>query len=105
MPTAGRPPMGVPALRMRQGQPPREVREVAIAARPEDEVPVIGHHAPREDPHPGPLAGFPQNLEERLIIALVLEDRHPRVRARARLASGRCAADRRRRERASRPDR
>ena len=51
MPAARRVPMRMPALGVRQRQPGHEPRQVAISERPQNEMPVIGHEAIREQPH------------------------------------------------------
>src|SRR5450759_4838450 len=52
MPRSRRVVMGVPSLCVRHGQPPQELRDLAILADPgpDDHVPVIGHDAVSEDP-------------------------------------------------------
>ena len=74
---AGTLPVRVPALRVSEGDPAGEGRELAILPRPKHHVPVIGHEAIREQPHSGPIDGFLQDLLEGLIIGIFAEDGHP----------------------------
>jgi hypothetical protein len=48
---AGRVVVSVPSLGVRHGEPAHELREVAIGARPEQEMEVVGHHAIGQQPH------------------------------------------------------
>jgi len=43
--------MGMPELGVRLGESAGEARQVAVAARPDDQVPVVGHEAVGEQPH------------------------------------------------------
>jgi len=72
--------VGVPALGVRERQPPEEPRQVAVFTRPDDHAPVVGHDAPRHQPHPAPLLRRDHDPLEREVVGLVLEDRHPRIR-------------------------
>ena len=74
---ACRPMRRVPTLRVRHRQPPHELRQVAIATGPEDKMPVIGHHAPRQNPHRQTGFRLPDHLLERLKVALLSENAPP----------------------------
>jgi hypothetical protein len=52
--------MGVPSLVVSQGHPLHELGEVTIAARPEQEVEMIGHRAVGQQPHAVPGHCFSQ---------------------------------------------
>lgn len=78
---AGRVAVGVPALRVREGQPADELRQLAILPRPDDEVPVVGHHAVGQEPRPRPLDSLDEDSLKRLVVAVAVEDGHPRVGA------------------------
>ncbi len=71
--------MGVLSLGVSQGQPQHELGEVTIAARPEQEVEMIGHQAVRQQPHAIPGHCFSQDPFECSEIALVLKDGEPGV--------------------------
>jgi hypothetical protein len=71
--------MGVPSLGVSQGQPLHELGEVTIAARPEQEVEMIGHQAVGQQLHGVPGHCFSQDPFECSEIALVLKDGEPGV--------------------------
>ena len=48
--------------------------EVAIVARPEDKVEVVGHKAVAADSHGQPLAGQWEQIDECLEVGVVVED-------------------------------
>src|SRR3990172_2393641 len=73
--------MSVPTLRVRQREPADELGQLAIASWPNQHVPMIGQHAVGQQSRFGPFNGLPQHLLERLVVPVVLEDCHPRVRA------------------------
>jgi hypothetical protein len=73
--------MGVPPLRVGERQPTDELRQLAILPRPDDEVPVIRHETVREQPSPGPLDRFGEDVLERFVIPILFKDGHPRVGA------------------------
>src|SRR5688572_6217312 len=82
MPAANVMVMGMPALRMRQGQPMHEVRQLAVAPRPKDKMPVVGHQAVADQAHAGNMVlGFSDNALERLIVGILAEDRDAAVAA------------------------
>jgi hypothetical protein len=66
--------VGVPPSGVRQGQPAHGARRVAIGARPEDEVGVVGHDTVRQRPHVIARDGLGQGAGERPVIAPVVED-------------------------------
>ncbi len=68
---------GAPTLRVRDRQPPHEFRQVAVAARPKHEMPMIGHNAPRQNPHRQPALGLSNHFLERLEITLFPKNPHP----------------------------
>jgi hypothetical protein len=69
----------VPSLGVSQGQPLHELGEVTIAARPEQEVEMIGHQAVGQQPHAIPGHCFSQDPFECSEIALVLKNGEPGV--------------------------
>ena len=73
VPRAGRMPVGVPALRMGQRQPADESRQVAVLARPNDQMPMIRHDAVSEQPHRNSVERFVKHPFERFEIAVLLE--------------------------------
>ena len=56
-----------------------EAAEVAVAARPEHEVPVVGHQAPGERPHRGAGALLGQQFRELSVLGLVVEQGGPGI--------------------------
>ena len=81
VPAAGTVAVRVPALRMSQGKPPRESRQLAVFPRPEHHVPVRRQHTVRQQPRFRPLHGRFQNLFERGIIVRFVEDPDARIGA------------------------
>jgi hypothetical protein len=65
----------VPALRVGDRQPTHEFRQLAVAARPKHEMPMIRHHAPSENSHRQPLFGLVDSLLERLEVSPFLARR------------------------------
>jgi len=61
--------VGMPALRMGDGDPPQHLREFPITSRPEQEVPVIRHQAIGGDAYPGLVVGFSENLLKRSVVS------------------------------------
>jgi len=57
------------------GEPPHALGELSIFARPEHQVPVVRHHAERQQPHADLVARFAQHLFERCLVAKLLKDR------------------------------
>jgi len=55
-------------------QPLHPAGKIAIAARPQDQVKVIGHQAPGQHPHGHALAGRLEEINERLVVAILAED-------------------------------
>jgi len=54
--------MSMPALRMRDGNPPQHLGQLHISSRPEQDVPVIRHEAIGRDAYVSPVVGLGQNL-------------------------------------------
>ena len=73
--------MGVPALSVRQGQPADELRQLSIVPGPDDQMPVIAHHAVSQEPRLRPFDRLGQDGFEGLVIGVFLENRHSRVGA------------------------
>ncbi len=73
--------MRVPAHRMRVREPPEKIGYVEFCCRPDHKMPMIGHHAIREDGQRYTLEGFPQHSLERLVVFWFLEQRKSRDRA------------------------
>ena len=71
--------MGVPTLRVGEGQPAGKAGEVALFARPNDQMPMVGHHAIREQTHAGPLDRFFEDRLESCVVYVVVKNRHPRI--------------------------
>ena len=71
----------VPGLGMALGQAADEAAQIAVDARPEDEVPVVGHQAPGEQAHarPGPFLG--EQGGELAVVDLVVEQGRPGIGA------------------------
>ena len=64
----------MPALRVCDGNPAQHVREVAILARPEQEIPVIGHQAISRDAYRGAVVRFRKNpLKGGIVCSFVKE--------------------------------
>jgi hypothetical protein len=67
--------VGMPALRMRQGEPVDEIRQFTVVAWPEQQMPVVRHHAVRQQAHAGHMVErFARDPLEGVVIALLLED-------------------------------
>ena len=73
--------MCVPPLRVSQRQPAHELGQIAVASRPQDQVPMIRHQTIRENPHVHPGQSFFQDALERRVVFRLLKDRRPRIRA------------------------
>ena len=58
----GRVMVSMPALRVRDGNPPQHLRELSIMPRPEEEMPVIRHQARGGDADAGLGVGLGENL-------------------------------------------
>jgi hypothetical protein len=71
--------VGVPPLGVGEGQPTQEPRQVAVASRPDDEVPVVGHEAVRQEADRVALAGLGEDPLEGFVVAVVLEERQAAV--------------------------
>lgn len=78
---ASRVSMGVPALRMGQGQPARIAREIAILSGPKHLVPMVRHYLKSQEPHVIAVNRFLDNPLEGLVVVVVFEDRHSCVSA------------------------
>jgi len=66
--------MGVPALRVRDGQPAHEFGQIAVLGWPYDEMPVVGHKAKAQQADRLPFLRLPQHLDEGRVIPFFLED-------------------------------
>lgn len=64
----------VPAAGVRVGEPAKVVGEVAILARPDYQVPMVGHNREGEQPHLRPLPCLLQHLLECGVVVGVFED-------------------------------
>jgi hypothetical protein len=71
---SGRVAVGVPALGVRHGEPAHERGEVAIGARPEQEMKVVGHHAIGQQPHVLTRDGLGEDSLECGVITVGLEE-------------------------------
>src|SRR5438132_623558 len=69
--------MGMPALRMRHRQPAHPFRQVAVPARPDDQVPMIGQQTIRQEPHGQPVEGRAQDAFKGGIVFWLVEDSGP----------------------------
>ena len=77
---AGRAAVGMPTLGVCQRQPTDKCRQFAVVSRPNNKVPVVRHRTVGEQPRLKPRDSLFKNRLERLVVAVILEDRHPRVR-------------------------
>lgn len=71
-------PVFLPPPHMRDRQTLHELRQVAVMLRPKKEMPVVGEHAIRTNPHRRLLQRLVQGPLERLVISGLLEHLHPR---------------------------
>ena len=71
--------MGVPALRVRQGEPGHEARQVPALVRPQDQVPVVGQQAIGQDAHRHLRLGLAEHALKRSEIAGLVQERTPGV--------------------------
>jgi hypothetical protein len=71
--------MPVMAADMRHRDPAHEFLELLVAARPQDQVPVIGHDAPGEQVHAISPESFGQAVQKRLVIPRLAEEAHSPV--------------------------
>ena len=62
-----------PSLGVGQCQPAEKAGQFTVSFRPEDHVPMVGHHDPVEDANGRPFMGQRQNLLERQEILILLE--------------------------------
>lgn len=69
--------MGMPALRMRDGNPAEHLGEFAVMTRPEQQMPVIGHQAISGDANLRLGLGFSENLLKRGVVSGLLKERQP----------------------------
>jgi hypothetical protein len=65
--------VNMPALRMRDRDPPQYLGEFSIMSRPEEEMPVIWHQAIGCDPYPGLGMGFRQNFLKGNVVSRLLK--------------------------------
>ena len=79
MPCAHRLPMSVPALGVRQAQPSDERREVAVVARPQHQMPMVGHHAVGQHAHLHPSRGLVEDSLKRFVVLGRVEYLHSGV--------------------------
>ena len=73
--------MSMPALRMRQCQPVHEIRERAVFAGQQHQMPMVGQDTLSQDGAWAVLHGLGQDMFERLVVAGFLEDRQPAIAA------------------------
>jgi len=66
---------------VRVADPADVAGEIPVVARPEGEVPVVGHQAPPEDAHRHNPESIAHRLEERAVIAVARKDPHATVAA------------------------
>ncbi len=66
-------PKQAPATHVRRGQTLHEAAQLAVGARPEEQVPVIGHQAPGKNPHGHFVGGFTQHAQKGEVVPLGLE--------------------------------
>jgi hypothetical protein len=72
--------MGMPPLRMGQGQPMHEIGQVAILLRPKHEVPMVGHQAIGQQAHAGDvLLRLSHDIKERLVVHFFVKDRESTI--------------------------
>jgi len=73
--------MCVPTLRMRDGHPAEEFRDLIVrsAFGPDDHVPMIGHHAIGENPQRFSIESLFQHAFKRSVIFVLLEQGCPRI--------------------------
>ena len=74
--------MGVPTLRVRQGQPMAKSGQLAIASRPKHQMSMVGQQAISQQSHPwNVLEGFAQNPLKGGVVTVFLKDRQASVGA------------------------
>jgi hypothetical protein len=71
----------VPTLGVSDRPPSHELRQIAVATRPKHEMPMIGHYAPRQNPHRQSLFGLSDHLLERLEVPPLAENPQPAHRS------------------------
>jgi hypothetical protein len=71
---ASRAVVGVPPLGVGHGEPAQELREVALLARPAQEMEMVGHHAGGQQPGIRARDGLSENSLERGLVLVGLED-------------------------------
>ena len=71
----------VPSTRVRHRQPLHELRQVAVAAGPDHQVPVVGHHAIRQRPHRHTPVSLLQRVLEQRVVRRILKQRQPGIRS------------------------
>ncbi len=69
--------MGMPALRMRDGDSAEDLGEFSIMTKPEQQVPVIGHQAIGCNANLGLSLGFGENLLKGGVVSGLLKNRQP----------------------------
>jgi len=73
--------MSVPSLRVRQRDPRHEPRQIAICAWPEQQMPVAGHQAVRQQAHVETETRLLQNPLEGFVVLLLVKQSRPLVAA------------------------
>jgi len=71
---------GVITLRVRQGEALQESRQVAVAARMQHQVPMVGHQAVSQNAHGHEIESFPHDTEEILIMRVALKEPRTKIR-------------------------
>jgi hypothetical protein len=72
-------PVRVPSLRVRQGDPARESREIPVVPGPQQQMPVIPEQTIGQEAHFVAVAAFFQDLLKGGEVVVALEDRHASV--------------------------
>ena len=75
MPRTLRSIVGVPAHRVRVGQPTKEIGQLPVRHRADDKVPMIGHHTVRKNRQRMASEGFLQNPFEGFVVLRLLQQR------------------------------
>src|SRR5438094_646083 len=69
--------VALPSRDVRDGQPLHEGRQVPVVLWPQDQMPMVRHQAIRANPHRLDGQRFLQNILERNVIAVRMEQPHP----------------------------
>ncbi len=70
-------PVDLPVARVRDGQLLHERREIAIALRPQNQMPVVRHQAVAQNPHWATLERLLEDLLKRLEVGVLQKQPHP----------------------------